>query len=484
MDIILSIWSFFQTNILTQPAFFVGILVFIGYLLLKKPIYEAYAGFVKATVGYMILNVGSSGLVNTFRPILAGLNQRFNLSAAVIDPYFGQSAALAALENVGRTTSLVMVGLLVAFLLNILLVALRKITKLRTVFITGHIMVQQSTTGLWMIVFCFPALQDMTAVILLGILLGLYWSVSSNLTVEATQNLTDGGGFAIGHQQMFGVWFVDKLAPKLGKNSKKLEDVKLPGFLSVFNDNVVATGTLMIIFFGIIIALLGPDLMAELDSSSTSMNFVFYIITTAFEFAVYLTILQLGVRMFVAELTESFTGISERLLPGSMPAVDCAATYGFGHPNAVTLGFVFGALGQFLAIIGLIVFQSPVLIITGFVPVFFDNATFAVFANHKGGVKAAAILTFVSGILQVLGGAVCASMFQTAQYGGWHGNFDMDTIWLLGGAAMKYLTWGGYALCIIILLLIPQLQYRKNKENYFLIAEDYEAYKAKVGKES
>ena len=167
-----------------------------------------------------------------------------------------------------------------------------------------------------------------------------------------------------------------------------------------------------------------------------------------------------------------------------MPAVDCAATYGFGHPNAVTLGFVFGALGQFLAIIGLIVFQSPVLIITGFVPVFFDNATFAVFANHKGGVKAAAILTFVSGILQVLGGAVCASMFQTAQYGGWHGNFDMDTIWLLGGAAMKYLTWGGYALCIIILLLIPQLQYRKNKENYFLIAEDYEAYKAKVGKES
>lgn len=45
---------------------------------------------------------------------------------------------MAALESVGRTTSLVMVGLLVAFLLNILLVALRKITKLRTVFITGH----------------------------------------------------------------------------------------------------------------------------------------------------------------------------------------------------------------------------------------------------------------------------------------------------------------------------------------------------------
>jgi PTS system ascorbate-specific IIC component len=138
---------------------------------MKKPVYEAYAGFVKATVGYMILNVGSGGLVTTFRPILAGLNQRFNLSAAVIDPYFGQSAALAAIENVGRTTSLVMVALLVAFVMNILLVALRKVTKLRTVFITGHIMVQQSTTALWLMMLAFPSLADMPTVICLGILL-------------------------------------------------------------------------------------------------------------------------------------------------------------------------------------------------------------------------------------------------------------------------------------------------------------------------
>jgi PTS system ascorbate-specific IIC component len=279
---------------------------------------------------------------------------------------------------------------------------------------------------------------------------------------------------------MFGIWFVDKLAPKVGKNSKKLEEMQAPGVLSVFNDNVVATGTLMILFFGTIIALLGKDLMVELDKSAATGSFGFYIIRIAFTFAVYLSILQLGVRMFVAELTESFTGISEKLLPGSMPAVDCAATYGFGHPNAVTFGFLFGAIGQFLAILGLVVFKSPILIITGFVPVFFDNGTFAVFANKKGGFKAVAVLTFFSGILQVLGGAVCASIFQTAQFGGWHGNFDMDTIWLVGGLLLKYGKWIGFAICLVILLIIPQLQYRKNKENYFLIAEDYDAYKSKV----
>ena len=59
MEFIMSIWEFFANNILTQPAYFIGLIVFIGYILLKKPIYDALAGFIKATVGYMILSVGS-----------------------------------------------------------------------------------------------------------------------------------------------------------------------------------------------------------------------------------------------------------------------------------------------------------------------------------------------------------------------------------------------------------------------------------------
>ena len=132
MEIVLSIWSFFQNNILTKPAFFVGLIVFVGYILLKKPVYDALAGFIKATVGYMILNVAAGGLVGNFRPILAGLNQRFQLNAAVIDPYFGQAAAQAAVENIGRSFTLMVQVLLVAFLWNLLLVIFRKLTKVRT----------------------------------------------------------------------------------------------------------------------------------------------------------------------------------------------------------------------------------------------------------------------------------------------------------------------------------------------------------------
>lgn len=483
LQFLLSIWAFFQNNILTKPAFFVGFIVLIGYLLLRKPFYEALAGFIKATVGYMILNVAAGGLVNNFRPILAGLNGRFQLNAAVIDPYFGQVAAQKAVEAAGKSFAMMMQVLLLAFIWNLVLVLLRRVTKVRTVFITGHIMVQQSSTALWLVLFAFPNLQQIPVLIMLGLLLGTYWAVFANLTVEVTQDLTEGGGFAIGHQQMFGVWLTDKLASKMGKKGKKIEELKLPGFLSIFNENVVATSILMTVFFGIIIAILGEPYMRELDTAGfgKAQNFVFYIIEKSLFFAVYVTILQLGVRMFVSELHESFQGISQKLLPGSLPAIDCAAVYGFGHPNAITIGFLFGAIGQFIAIMGLIVFKSPVLIITGFVPVFFDNATFAVFANRKGGLRAAMLIPFLSGLLQVIGGAFAAFYFQLAQFGGWHGNFDWDTLWPVFGVLIKNFQYVGVAICIVFMLAIPQLQYYRGKyrkENYYLVAEDYANAKA------
>lgn len=487
MDIIIKIWSFFQSNILTKPAFFVGFLVLIGYLLLGRKWYDALAGFIKAVVGYMILNVAAGGLVNNFRPILVALKDRFQLQAAVIDPYFGQSAAEAALKGIGRATSLTLMVLLVAFLLNILLVVLRKFTKVRTVFITGHIMVQQSATATWLVAFAFPQASDLQIIAILGLLLGLYWSVSSNLTVEPTQELTEGGGFAIGHQQMFGIWLVDKLAPKLAKkDSKKIEDLELPGFLSIFKESIVATSILMFIFFGAILLVLGQEYLVSINGQKVSGlaittlkatdDFFFYILNTALTFTVYVQILQLGVRMFVSELSESFQGISNKILPGSMPAIDCAASYGFGPSNAVTIGFLFGMLGQLVAILGLVVFKSPVLIITGFVPVFFDNATFAVYANRKGGLRAASILSFLSGVIQVVGGAIAAGVFGLAAFGGWHGNFDWDTVWVGFGLLLKNAGYIGVALVALFLLAIPQLQYRKNKEHYFQVAEDYEAY--------
>ena len=171
--------------------------------------------------------------------------------------------------------------------------------------------------------------------------------------------------------------------------------------------------------------------------------------------------------MFVGEMVESFEGISGSVLKGSLPAVDCAATYSFGDPNAVTLGFLFGALGQVIAIAGLLIFKSPLMIIPGFVPLFYDNATIGLYANMKGGFKALVACCLGSGLLQVLGSAVAIVLFQMGPFGGYVGNLDWATLWPAMGAMIKFLSVPGAVICIIGMLIIPQLQYRKNKEEYF-----------------
>ena len=484
MEVLNSIWTFIVSNIITQPAYFIGLIVLLGYVLLKKPWYDVLSGTIKAIVGYMILLVGSGGLVVNFRPILVGLKDRFNLDAMVIDPYFGQNAVTAGVEEVfGRTFGQVMILVLIAFIFNIILVALKKWTKFRAIFTTGHVQVQQASTAFWLILFCFPALGDTPILLIMALILGLYWAVGTNLTVEITQDLTDGAGFSIAHQQMFALklfsWLSEKMAKGSKKQSKKLEDMTFPGFLSIFNENMVATSILMTLFFGTILLVLGENYLIEAGFLAAGKSFFFYILNTCFNFAVYLSVLQLGVRTFVAELSQSFHGISSRLLPGAVPGVDCAVSYGFGSPNAVTIGFLFGAMGQFLAILTLILLKSPVLVIAGFVPVFFDNATIAVFSNNKGGFRAAMIWPFVAGLCQVWGSAIIAGWVGMAAYGGYLGMWDWAVVWPVFTVLMKYLSYVGVVIVAVALFIIPQLQYRNNKETYFLVTEDYEAYKAK-----
>ena len=99
-DTLYAIWSFFATYVLQQAPYMVGFLTLLGYCLMGKKWYDTLAGTLKAIIGMLILGAGSSGLTSTFRPILAGLKDRFNLTACVIDPYYGQNAVTALTETV------------------------------------------------------------------------------------------------------------------------------------------------------------------------------------------------------------------------------------------------------------------------------------------------------------------------------------------------------------------------------------------------
>ncbi|MBQ6985740.1 MAG: PTS ascorbate transporter subunit IIC, partial [Oscillibacter sp.] len=471
LDILRAIWDFFATYILQKAPYMVGFLTLLGYTLMGKKWYDTLAGTLKAIIGMLILNAGSAGLTGTFRPILAGLRERFNLTACVTDPYYGQNAVQSAMESLGKSFADTMMLLLVAFIINILLVRFNRITKCRALFTTGHVQVQQAATAIWLLIFALPQLAGTGAnvplpmMIVMSILLGAYWAVGANLTIKPMQELSDGAGFAIAHQQMFGIrlgyFLSDKLfGAKNGKKLKKVGDMEMPGFFSIFNENMVCTALLMTAFFGVILAIIGKPYFVSTGDIAESTNYVWWCFDKSLNFAVYLAILQLGVRTFVTELTASFQGIADKLLPSSVPGVDCAVCFGFGDANAVTFGFLAGLVGQILAILVLIVTGSPTIIICGFVPVFFDNATIGLVANEKGGLKACLIIPFFCGLIQVFGSALIAGWTGLADFGGYLGMFDWATVWPGFTVLMKYLGYVGVGLVAVILLAIPQIEYR------------------------
>lgn len=452
MELLNAFLDIFINQFLSQAPFLMGIICFIGYIALGRSIPTAITGFIKASVGFMILQAGTGGLITTFSPILEAFKNRFGIDGAVMDSYVALSSANSAL---GDKIALVGYALLIGFAWNLVLVVFSKYTKLCAVQVTGHIMFVQSSILLWMVYHTLGG-TDWQNVLIAGLLIGTYWSVFANLTLDITNKVTDNANFAIGHQQMLGLWLASKTAPIIGNKQKSVENLKFPSWLSMFNDNVVASTLLMTLFFGAIMVIIGPDYF------ETKLAFPLFIYMTTAKFAVFLTIILTGVRMFVAELVESFQGISSKILPGSVPAVDIATIYGFGHPNATLLGFSVGALGQLVSLILLIVTGSPVFLIPGFIPMFFDNAGIAVYANHFGGIRAVVITTFISGLVQV--GLGSFTYVLSGMSGGVMANFDWVTVIPGFMLVMKYGHIIGTVVLIALMLLIPQIQFRNEQK--------------------
>lgn len=139
----------------------------------------------------------------------------------------------------------------------------------------------------------------------------------------------------------------------------------------------------------------GNDFVSE--NLSGGMNYIIYSLQQAGSFAAGVFVILAGVRLILAEIVPAFKGISEKLVPNSIPALDCPIVFPYA-PNAVLIGFLTSFVGGIVSL-AIMVMTGTTVIIPGVVPHFFCGATAGVYGNATGGVRGAVIGSFIHGII-------------------------------------------------------------------------------------
>jgi len=415
------IFDFLLNDFLTKPVILIGLLICAGYLLKRESATRTIVGTISAMVGIEMVIFGGNQFSSTFKPVVSAVSKATGIQGYIMDSYAMKATSQEAL---GDLFGLMGYSFLIAFGVNLLMVYFGKYTRAKGVFLTGNAGTAHAQSVLWLVIANL-AVNNTLAVIITGILVGVYWSYSTTLAVGICDEVTGGAGFTVGHNQQVGLWFFGKISHLFGKKEQDAENLKLPGWLSIFNNNVVATCVIMWIFVGGFMMPLGISGIEELAGGN---SWIVYMLEVGITFSMDMVILLTGVRMMCAELTESFKGIQEKVVPNAVPAIDVAALLPFS-PNAATLGFIFCTVGTVISIGILILVKSPVMVLPGFVPLFFSGGPVGVVANKKGGIKAIIICCILLGVIQTFGSIWAIHLMQYPQGVGWSGMFDFSTVW-------------------------------------------------------
>ena len=276
-----------------------------------------------------------------------------------------------------------------------------------------------------------------------------------------------GDSFTLGHFSGMSAIISANIGKLLGgwkKNHKLHEEEEAndsKGFTKIFADSTVVTFLLMTVVLGGICLIAGKDYILE-QCGSTS--WVVWTLELGGSFTVGIVVLLTGVRMMIAELVPAFKGISEKLIPNAVPALDMPVFYPLA-PFASVLGFIGAFIGEFVAFFILLGCGSPILMIPGIIATFFDGGIAGVFGYKYGDRKGAFVGGLVCGLVQILGGLVFTTWSGLAELGATYGNTDFGTIWIAISGIAKVLSNVWVFMAVIVAVFVVACLLLKPKKN-------------------
>ena len=373
-------------DIASQPALLVALIALIGLVIQKKSTSDIIKGTLKTWIGFVVLSAGADVVTGSLEPFGKMFQHAFNVQGVVPN---NEAIVSMALVKYGTTTALIM---FFGMLVNILIA---RFTKFKHVFLTGHHTLYMAC--MLAVIFAVAGFSGLPLVVIGSLTLGAIMSLSPFFLQRYMRDMTGANNIGLGHFGGIGYWLSGKIGEIIGKNSKEVvstEDTNFPKGLSFLRDSTVSIGLTMMVIYLIVALVAGPNFVAS--EYPDGGNHIIFSLMKGAQFAAGVYIILSGVRLILNEILPAFKGISEKLVPNSIPALDCPIVFTMA-PNAVLIGFFSSFIGGVVSLIimGLL---GTTIILPGVVPHFFCGATAGVFGNAKGGRKGAIIGAFIHGI--------------------------------------------------------------------------------------
>ena len=396
--------QWFANNVFNEVAILIGLIVLAGLWLQRKKFDEILAGALRGAIGIYAMFIGIAvfvGGLSAFQAIVA--------SAFGKTPPTSEVSLDTFMANKGATIAMVIT---VAFLMHVFLV---RLLRLKFVYLTGHLMFWMSVVITASLTAAFGSMGGGAKgvswkMVFIGAgILSVYWTIQPIYMATKMKKVIDSDDWGYGHTSSSACYLGAAVGKRFGKAEERdTEKLHLPRALSFFKDVNVSTALVITTIMLIAMAFADPAVRtAQAAAYSANMNPWVWAIVSALRFAAGIAILLFGVRMFLAEIVPAFKGISDRLIPGARPALDCPTVFPYA-PTAVMVGFLsstavflvmmalFPALGWF----GGFVLVPPMIML------FFPGGAAGVFGNKYGGWPGAVAGGAINGLFLAFGQAI------------------------------------------------------------------------------
>ncbi|NGO72973.1 PTS ascorbate transporter subunit IIC, partial [Streptomyces boncukensis] len=459
MDWLVTLAKFLVNEILSVPAYLIGLITAAGLIALRKPTGQILGGAIKATLGFLLIGAGAGLVTDSLAPL--GKMITGATGAHGVIPTNEAIVGIAQEQFGSRVAWLMILG----FALSLVLA---RFTPLRYVFLTGHHMLFMAT--LLTMVLATAGYASWVVVVVGGVLLGVMLVAMPAFAHPWTKRITGNNTVAIGHFGTAGyitAGAAGQLVGRLGKGgrrSRSTEDMKLPEGLRFLRDSMVATALSMLLIY-LVLAVVYVVKEGEKTAfkafaegggaPATDLgNYLMQSVMQGLQFGISVAVILFGVRTILGELVPAFQGIAQKVVPGAVPALDAPIVFPYAQ-NAVLLGFISSFVGGLCTLALLAWALEPAfglaLVLPGLVPHFFTGGAAGVYGNATGGRRGAVVGAFLNGVLITFLPALLLKVLGT--FGNENTTFgDADFGWFgaLVGNAAKAGEAGGVVLMLLI----------------------------------